>query len=364
MKRYRTAIIGTGQSVHNHLNAIREMGERLELVAAVDINEERLRAVCTENDIMGRYTSASKMLVAEQPDLVQIITPPRTHLSLITESLKAGAWVFCEKPLCISLAEYDLIELAEARTDCYVSSIFQWRFGSAAEHLRNLIRSGALGNPLVAVCNTLWYRTQDYYQLPWRSRWDSGAGGATSTLGIHLMDLMLWLLGDWQEVHAIIGTLDRAIEVEDVSMAMLRFANGAMGSIINSALSPRQETYLRLDFQKATVEVNALYHYTNTNWRYSIAEDAPYLSELQAWQTPEDDRPSGHAEQLRSLLDCMDRHQAPSVRGSESRRIIEFVTSLYKSAFTGQAIQRGSITPDDPFYWSMNGTVQGISVQS
>jgi predicted dehydrogenase len=80
--------------------------------------------------------------------------------------------------------------------------------------------------------------------------------------GIHAMDHFLHLMGDWRSVRAVAGTLDRAIEVEDVSMAIVTFANGAMGSIVNSALSPRQETYVRLDYQKATLELTHLYGYT------------------------------------------------------------------------------------------------------
>ena len=66
-------------------------------------------------------------------------------------------------------------------------------------------------------------------------------------------------MDEWEEVVAMAPTLDRQIEVEDVAMAMVRFGSGAVGQITNSALSPRQETYLRLDFQRATVECTALY---------------------------------------------------------------------------------------------------------
>ena len=348
MKRYRTALIGTGLSVPNHLKAVHHLEERIELVAAVDLDEDRVRQVCAENNIPRWFTSTAQMLDAVQPDLVQIITPPATHLPLIKACLNAGVWVFCEKPLCTSLAELDQIEQIEAAANAYVCTIFQWRSGSAAQHLRELMQQGALGKPLVAICNTLWYRPQAYYQLPWRSQWT--AGGPTSTLGIHLMDLLLWLWGDWEEVQAAVGRLDRVMEVEDMSMAIVRFANGAMGSITNSALSPRQETYLRMDYQKATVELTALYEYSNANWRYSFAE-----GEVPVWQPPANDLPGAHTTILKTLLDCMDQQAAPPTRAQEARRSLEFVTALYKSGLTRQIVQRGTITPDDPFYHSLNG---------
>jgi predicted dehydrogenase len=116
-----------------------------------------------------------------QPDLVHIVTPPGTHLDLAVKSLEAGAWVYCEKPLVTSLAQFDRIEDAEARTGRYVSTVFQWRFGSAARHLKRLIQAGEMGRPLVGVCQTLWYRGLAYYQLPWRGQWATETGGVASS---------------------------------------------------------------------------------------------------------------------------------------------------------------------------------------
>ncbi|HEX6386590.1 MAG TPA: Gfo/Idh/MocA family oxidoreductase, partial [Anaerolineae bacterium] len=289
-----------------------------------------------------------------------IVTPPGTHFPLTIDCLEAGAWVYCEKPLCASLAQFDRITQAEAASGCYVSTVFQWRFGSAPRHLKRLMEAGELGRPLVGHCHTLWFRDLPYYQVPWRGKWATDVGGPTATLGIHLMDLFLWLIGDWQEVQAIMGTLERPIEVEDVSMALVRFANGALGSISNSVLSPRQESYLRLDFQRATIEVNALYRYTNANWRCSLPDGAPDAGVLAHWQAIDTDVSGSHRVQLAELLDSMDRQERPFVSGLEARRVLEFITSLYKAALTGQPIQRGSITPDDPFYHAMNGSEERL----
>jgi predicted dehydrogenase len=162
-------------------------------------------------------------------------------------------------------------------------------------------------------------------------------------------------MGDWREVQGMMATLDRAIEVEDLSMALVKFESGAMGNIINSVLSPRQESHLRLDFQRATVEVKALYSYTNANWQYSLIENSPDTADLLRWQTIEADYPASHTTQLAAMLDRMDREERPQVSGAEARRILEFIASLYKAALTGQPVKRGSITPDDPYYHSMHG---------
>jgi predicted dehydrogenase len=355
MKTYRIAIVGTGASIGNHVGAVRDVGERAQLVAAVDVNEDRVRAVCAENNIPQWFTDVGEMLSAVKPDLVHIVTPNATHFPLTLQCLDAGAWVFCEKPLCRSLDEFDQIDRAEQRTGRYVSTVFQWRFGSAAQHLKYLMESGDLGRLLVTTCQTLWYRDAAYYQVPWRGKWATESGGPTMAHGIHLMDLMLWLVGDWQEVTAMIGTLDRQIEVEDVSMALVRFKDGSMGSVTNSVLSPRQESHLRLDFQRATVEVTALYRYTNANWRYSIPDGSSDQDALAGWQAIPADAPGSHGAQLAQILDSMDQGVRPPVSGPEGRRILEFIACLYKSAFTGQPVARGSVGPEDGFYYVMNG---------
>jgi predicted dehydrogenase len=361
MKPYRVAIMGTGNTANGHINDLSQSKDRVEIVAAMDIDESRVKAFCQQHNIPRWFTIAEELLSVTQPDLVHIVTPPGEHARLSIASLEAGAWVFCEKPLCISLAEFDRITEAEQRTGRYVSTVFQWRFGSAGKHLKRLIESGELGRPLLGVCQTLWYRGLAYYQLPWRGQWARETGGAASTLGIHLTDLFLWLMGDnWREVHAITETLDHPIEVEDLAMALVRFENGAVGNITSSAVSPRQESYLRLDFQRATVDVTALYRYTNDNWRYAIYDGSPDGIELERWQRIETDVASTRGVQLAELLDSMDRNERPYVSGKEARRILEFLASMYKSAFTGTTVQRGTITVDDPFYHSMNGNLQMV----
>lgn len=356
MKTYRLAIVGTGKVVSSHIKAIKSAGNRVELCAAVDIDEVAVKKFCAENAVPNDYTSLTEMLATEKPDLVSVATPPATHKDICIECLEAGAWVYCEKPLCGSLAEFDEICAVEERTGCFVSTVFQWRFGSAVKHIKKLMQQEALGRPLVAVCNTLWHRTQEYYNVSWRGTYATEFGGPTMGLGIHLMDLCLFLMGDWQQVRANIATLDRDMEIEDISMAMVRFKNGAMGSIVNSALSPHQESYLRLDFQKATLEVSALYRYTNENWQFSLPPDVFDAETSAYWEALDQNFMGSHDQQLSEILDSMDQQAVPPVNGDEARRIIEFIASLYKSAMTGQSVQRGDITADDPFYYSNNGT--------
>lgn len=355
MTRYRVAIVGTGSIASYHIQALKAMGERVEVVAAVDVLRERVEAYSAKNAIPRFYTDITEMLEKEHPDLVDIATPPNTHYDLIARSLEAGASVLCEKPLCTSLAELDHILHLEQKTGKYCSSVFQWRFGSGGQHLKHLIQTEALGRPLVGICQTTWFRNHAYYEVPWRGKWSTEGGGPTMGHGIHAMDFFLWQLGDWQEVSAMTGTLDRNIEVEDVSLAMVRFKNRAMGSIVNSVLSPREETYYRFDFQKATVELTALYSYTNKNWRFSQPPSIEDAAVQASWQALAEDKAASHTTQIAHILDCLDHATQPLTSTAGVRPTIEFISAIYKSAATGQIVQQGSIIEGDPFYYHVSG---------
>lgn len=356
MKTVKTALIGTGAIAKTHIEAIHNAGERVSLCAAVGVESERTQAFCSEHAIPKAYTSTEEMLTHEQPDLVIICTPPAVHKDLIMTCLEAGAWVNCEKPLCASLAEMDAIAEAEARTGRYVNTVLQWRSGAMAKHLKQRIASGAFGQFLLGTCHTLWYRDPAYYQVAWRGTWKQETGGTVATHGTHLIDLFLWLLADeWQEVTARIATLDRTMEVENAAVAIVSFANGALANIVSSAVSPHQETYLRMDFQKATTEVRALYHYDNTHWQFTTPEGTQADEALQSAQHPMDARGGNHTSQLLDLLAHMQTNTRPPISLDETRRVMAFTAALYKSALTRQPVQRDSITPDDPFYFAMNG---------
>ena len=356
-QNYRALLVGTGSVAESHVRAIESTRGRVTLSGAVEIDAERLQAFGARHKLSATCTDYATALRELRPDLVLIAAPPALHASMTIAALESGAWVLCEKPYCASLAELDRIDDAERRTGRFAACVFQQRFASSTAHLRRLAEEGLLGRPLVAVCHTLWFRDATYYAAPWRGKWRTELGGPTMGLGIHAMDHLLHLLGDWSEVQSAIANLDRAIEVEDVSMAIVRFANGACASIVNSALSPRQETYVRLDYQKATIELTHLYSYTRDNWRFTLAPHAQEEGNIiaQAWNSFPPDVGSTHAAQLEAFISNMDAGTRPLTSGDDARRTLEFLTAIYKSAFTGEIVRRGSIRPGDPFYTALNG---------
>ncbi|WP_369193996.1 Gfo/Idh/MocA family protein [Streptomyces djakartensis] len=354
--RRRVAVVGTGAIAGgSHLPALRAHSDRVELVAAVDVDRDRLEAFRgLAGDRVPGYASLGAMLDAERPDLVLIGTPPALHRDQSVAALKAGAWVLCEKPQALSLAEHDEIAAAEDASGAYAAVVFQHRHGSGTAHARRLISGGELGAPLVAHCQTTWHRDAAYYAVPWRGKWATEGGGPTMGHGIHQYDLMLHLLGEWAEIRAMAARVVHDTESEDVSTALVRFTGGALATVVNSVLSPEEVSRIRIDCADATVELTHLYGHTNDSWTYTPAPHVP-AARAAAWHTPAEDVPSSHTAQLGALLDAYDTGTRPPGSGRDARATLEFAAALYKAAFTGRPVHAGDIVPGDPFYASMHG---------
>ncbi|MET7683753.1 Gfo/Idh/MocA family oxidoreductase [Streptomyces sp. NPDC005423] len=361
-RRVRAAVVGAGAIGRgSHLPALARLAEEgdVEVVAVVDIDATAAETLRAEAGVPHAHTDLDRMLREQRPDLVTICTPPTLHRAQTVAALRAGAWVWCEKPPVPSLADYDAVESAEGEDGGpYASIVFQHRFGSGARHVRRLLTTGALGRPLVAHCQTTWYRGSAYYAVPWRGRWATEGGGPAMGHGIHQMDLLLDLLGPWSEVRGMAARLVHDVETEDVSTALVRFANGALATVVNSVLSPDEVSRIRVDCERATVELTHLYGYGNADWRITPAPDVP-AEEAADWRNFGPDEPSSHLAQLRELLASMRAGQRPRSSGADGRTSLELISALYKSAFTGTTVRSGEIGPGDPYYTALHGDAPG-----
>ncbi|MEV5609993.1 Gfo/Idh/MocA family oxidoreductase [Streptomyces sp. NPDC052225] len=360
--RLKAAVIGAGGIARgSHLPALQQLADEgeVEVVAAVDIDDDAVRRFCADGGIPHPYTDLQRMLDEQQPDLVTVCTPPTLHREQTVAALRAGAWVWCEKPPTPSLEEFDAIEAEEgADGGPYAAIVFQHRFGSGARHVRELLAKGDVGRPLVAHCQTTWYRDTAYYSVPWRGRWATEGGGPAMGHGIHQMDLMLDILGPWSEVRAMAGRLVHDVETEDVSTALVRFESGAMATIVNSVLSPDEVSRIRIDCEHATMELTHLYGYGNGDWVVTPARDVP--AELAAsWRDFGADVPSSHLAQLRELVASMRAGERPRSSGPDGRTSLELISALYKSAFTDATVRAGEIGPGDPYYTALHGGAPG-----
>ena len=283
------------------------------------------------------FDSLDALLASGRVDVLHVCTPPGVHAEQAIAALDAGLHVVCEKPAALSLDELDAMTDAAARNDRRLAVVFQQRTGSAAAHVRGLLDSGALGRPLVATCQTLWYRDPAYFAVPWRGKWATEGGGPTLGLGIHQIDLLAWLLGDWASVQGQLWRLDRETQMEDVSTAVIAFAGGTVASVITSALSPRETSSIRIDTELATVTVDHLYGHGHEHWRIT---PAPHVDAetAAAWALPDAEEASGHDPLVRDIYAALASGEPLPSTASDAARSFEIVTAIYSSAATGAVV--------------------------
>jgi len=354
----KAAIVGTGAVAHLHAQAVIS-DPRVELVAACDCSAERREAFADRYDVVSRYATITELLAGEQLDVVILCTPPDLHCEQTLAAFAAGVHVICEKPPALSLAELDKMQAAADAAGLALAIVFQQRTGSAAAHVKHLLDSGSLGRPLLAQSQTLWLRLDDYYAADWRGTWDGEGGGTTLGHGIHQMDLLAHLLGDWAEVDARLWRLARDIEMEDVSTATIRFANGVVATAVSSVLSPRETSYVRIDTELATVEVEHLYGHSGHDWHITPARG---VSEKQSasWAFPAKDEPSGHGPLLRAVIDALSTGSPLPDLVTHARRPLELVTAIYASATRGRPITHETLDADDRFRLALRAEVQDL----
>ena len=351
----RVTILGTGAIAGTHAEAIAGLskyGVDAVLAHALDIDPARAEVFAQKYGVAGHGTDLAAVLA--DTDVLHVCTPPGAHSDAAVAALEAGVHVVVEKPATLSLAEIDRIAAAEAASTATFTQVVQHRFGHGLRQLRRLLDDGALGRPLVATCDTMWFRAPEYFEVPWRGRWDTEGGGPTMGHGIHQFDLLLAVLGPWSEVTAMAGRLAREVDTEDVSMAIVRFANGAMATITNSLLSPRETSDLRFDTEAATIELSHLYGYDDADWTFTPVKGRDDVGQL--WQPDAAALPSGHLAQFVPTYLAFAAGEAPPVTVADTRGTLELVAAIYRSAFTGAVVRAGEIGPGDPFHESMRGT--------
>jgi UDP-N-acetyl-2-amino-2-deoxyglucuronate dehydrogenase len=347
------AIIGTGGIAEAHIFAYQKEAERARILALVDIDRPRAERAATKFGVESSCEDYREVLQRPDIEAVSICTPPFTHVEIAGEALRAGKNVLCEKPVAPTLAGLDAIEEARKASERVFAGVFQLRFGRGAQQVRLLLDEGKFGRLHLGLAETLWFRDHDYYSsVPWRGKWSTEAGGATVSQAIHLIDLLLWYFGEPVSVFAEAGVFRTPTEADDVSVAVVRFASGAIGQI-TSTVSAFGEERSRMEFygsELGAVSQGSAYSATSEPFRLSAPD--PALAE-EAQRYADERFPSGyrvlHRGAIADFLDAVREGREPLAGIEACRTALQVTAAIYKSAMMGSLVAL-PLTVDDPFY--------------
>lgn len=355
MNRRTVAVVGLGIGKSHLEEGYSNLKDRFEVLAACDLDQQRLASVSDAYAIPRRTTSFDEILAMPDVDIVDVCTPPMAHLPMIQAALKAGKHVICEKPLVGSLRDLATVEEAERASRGKVMPIFQYRWGSGFQKAKRIVEAGLAGKPYVATVETHWLRGAAYYSVPWRGKFATELGGVLLTHAIHIHDMMCELMGPIDTLYGRTATRVNTIEVEDCAAATLTMASGALVSLSATLGSRPEISRMRLCFEHVTFE-SGLEPYSpgNDPWTVTPSEEArPAIEAALAAIPPTHPRFRG---QLEAYADALDAGAPVPVTLADARRSLEMITAFYHSAETGQPV-RLPLPASHPKYasWRPNG---------
>ncbi|MGB0387736.1 MAG: Gfo/Idh/MocA family protein [Ardenticatenaceae bacterium] len=332
------AILGTGMVADYHQQAIAANGELgARLVAVAHYQPQRFA------DIGARFgvpcLSLDEVLVRPDVDVLCICTPSGQHAAQAIAAAQAGKHVLVEKPMALSLSDADAMMAACEQAGVKLGVALQRRAEPLFKRIYEAIQGGDLGDLTLSVVSMPYYRSEAYYnQAEWRGTWGLDGGGVLMNQGIHIVDLLVWYMGDPVEVQAYANTLHRNVEVEDTLVATLRFANGAMATITATTTSaPGFPHRIEIYGTNGGIQVEG-----ETVGRWVLADpsqatvEAPTLaraSDAGAGGDPRGIKASGHIAIFRDFIHALRHNRAPKIDGAEGRRSLATILAIYEQAF-------------------------------
>lgn len=344
MHTFGFAVIGTGNISAAHIDAIEKL-PNARLVGVMSRTPEQAEATAQPHGAKA-YADLESLLTDEEIEVVCICTPSGAHRDPAIAAARAGRHVVIEKPLEVTTQRArDIIVAAEA-SGVKLATIFMSRFSDAHQLLKQTVKQGKLGRLLQGDASVKWYRSQEYYDSgAWRGTWALDGGGALMNQAIHQVDLLLWLMGPVKEVFAYAATLNHErLEVEDTLVAVLRYANGALGSITAAtSLYPGQPKILDIHGEGGTVRVKddgiALWQLASLTEDEQTAVLERFSAEGSGtFADPMAMSFENHRRQLEDFLHAIETDSTPMVDGHEGLRSVELVEAIYRSATSGQTV--------------------------
>ncbi len=284
------------------------------------------------------------LLARRDVEVVCVCVPSGLHARIGVQAAQAGKHLVVEKPIDVSLEAADRLIDAARAAGVTMTVISQHRFDPGLIEVKRLLNERALGRLVLGEASTKWYRTQAYYDsAAWRGTYAMD-GGSLMNQGVHYVDLLRWCLGPAAEVTAVCTTQAHEIEVEDTTLAMVRFASGAVGTIMSStAAFPGFPQRLEITGTQGTVTVQ-----DGQLTGRALVTDAGVESPAgpggagpSAAADPAALEVASHAAQLADLLAAVDTGRQPAVSGRDGRDALEIVLAAYESSRTGRPVGLG-----------------------
>ncbi|GGD56736.1 Gfo/Idh/MocA family protein [Paenibacillus nasutitermitis] len=337
MKQWRIGIIGCGGIAGFHIQAIREIGHA-KLIAVSSRSRDKAETIGKQENC--DWTDDYKELLDRRDiDLVSVTTSSGSHYTIGREALLAGKHLVIEKPMAMLETEAaELIAIAEAN-GLTISVISQRRFEPQHQLLKRLMEQNKLGNLLFAEVSVPYYRSQDYYDsAAWRGTIQED-GGSLMNQGIHSIDLLLWLVGQPVAVSGKIATQSHQIEAEDMGVAIVTFAGGAIGTIMASTnIKPGFPAGINLYGDKGTVKVSGsdIIHWSVEGM------DEPELGltgQSGGVSDPLSIQHIYHQLQYEDILDALASSREPLVTGRDGMASVQLIRKIYESSKLGREMR-------------------------
>jgi predicted dehydrogenase len=352
----RTGIVGAGKVAPIHAGILASLPES-QFVGVCSRTMAGASALAALYGVPA-FDSVESLIATSGVQVLIICSPHPAHAANAVPALERGVHVLVEKPLAASLEDCDRMIEAAKRGGAVLGVISQRRWLEPVRRVKAAIDAGKIAKPILAVATMLSWRDQAYYESdPWRGRWDTEGGGVLVNQSPHLLDLLLWYMGEIDTLYGQWANFNHPyIEVDDSALAVIRFRSGALGSLLVSN-SQKPGLYVKVEVHGssgASVGVQTeggaafiagmkpiLEPPANTLWTIPGEEaDLPVWRETDAafFQTID---PAAYyfRLQIQDFLDSIQSFRPPAVTGLDGRRVVELFTALYRSQSTNQPVQ-------------------------
>lgn len=355
------AIVGTGSIANMHMAGLLTFPERCKVVALCDIypqKAERMKETYhLDCEIFDNHNSmlASGIKI----DLVHVCTPPYVHASIAIDSMNAGCNVLVEKPMATCLAECDAMLEAEKRNGVVLGCIAQNRFRNPVYKLKKVLDSGLTGKLCFAQVESAWWRGHCYYDLWWRGTWEKEGGGPTLNHAVHHIDMLNWLEGELPDsvMSMLTNVMHDNAEVEDLSVACLRYKDGSMAQVTSSVVHHGEEQGIVLQCADARIsspwDVKA--EISSGNGFPQADGNKELIEKLQSfYENIPDLAYEGHTGEIDDVLKALETGGRPMITGIDGRKTVEVITAIYMAGFGERAVKL-PLSPEEECY-----TFEGI----